>query len=409
MAHGGPDEAGDAISDHVHEGEAIIVQVLADAREGKGAKLTRRIKMVGEQLVYSPLEAGARVSARINDKSERARLKAIGESLIEGVGLGGVVVRSAAEGAALDSLSAELDTLKARWLELKKTAGTAKPPQRLSLKAGALSRYLARYLEQAGRGGIARMVSDGHVDNGEHGAEKHVEKHAAREDIFRAFAVEDEIASLLNPRVALPSGGSLIIEETAALVAMDVNAGGGAEGASGKGEALALKTNLEAVHEAARQIRLRNLAGLIAIDTMPMRTKDNEKKVLGALKVALGEDPLHPRLHGLTSAGLIEVTRPRRRPPLSHLLLGPCSTCTTGRAPTALSTGLAALERVLAEVAARPGLLPALVAHPDVVRALKAEAPGALDEMETRLGQPLELIGDGAMASGQFRVDASQR
>ena len=392
--HFGPDEAGDKISDHVHEGQAVMVQVLIDARETKGAKITMRVNITGDMIVFSPGGGGsARVSSRIKNKAERKRLLGLAEKMLEGEHT--IIVRSAAEGADEKDLTVELESLKNKWAQLSEMSSNAKAPEHLPVNENALEKYL----KDTGRKSVTRILSDdASFDGCEHFS-------TGDGDIFKKFNIADQVAGLLGPVVALKSGGSIIIEETAALTAIDVNSGG----AGGSARELALSTNMEAVVEAARHIRLRNMAGVIVIDLMAMRSKDSEKKVVDAMRRALSDDPARPRLHGITSTGLLEITRPRKRPPLSNILCAPCAECPSGRGLSALSIGLGALDAVLTEVRSSPALMPTLVAHPDVIKALEQDAPGALSEMETRLGQPLELLPDGGLKKGSFRVDAAQR
>lgn len=397
--HTGPTEASDRISDHVHEGQALMVQVLSEPFETKGCKITTRPKLAGDLLVFEPQdESSVRVSTRIKDKGERDRLLA----LADGLNAPGVlVVRSAAEGADEAALKDALDVLSARWQGLNDAGKSAQAPARLSQPQSPLGQYLGDVDQSA----FERIVSD---DPSETGAETF----DARKDIFEAFNVADQVEVLMGPHVDLASGGSIIVEETAALTAIDVNSGN-SEGASGRGPDLAQATNLEAVVEVARQIRLRNLGGLIVVDLLSYgakaKNKVREKKVLAAFKAALAADPRRPQLLGVSAGGLAEVIRPRKSAPLSHIVSEPCPTCPGGRATSDLSHGLKALERVLAEVQADPKLIPALVAHPDLITALNNQAPAALAQMQDRLGQPLELVSDATMGSGRFRVIAAQR
>ncbi|MDH5188165.1 MAG: ribonuclease E/G [Rhodospirillaceae bacterium] len=410
--HYGPEEPTDKISDHVHEGEAIMVQVLADAREAKGAKITKRINITGDMMVFSPVgEKTARVSSRINNKPERARLLEIAQGLL-GETAYTIIVRSAAEGASTEDLLAELEKLKNKWAKLSQMAKNAKAPSHLGIDESALGKYL----KDSGLKFVEKIITD---DPSQCAASVKCEMFAPEKtnskgggsDIFKAFNISDQIDGILDPVVELPSGGSLIIEETSALTAIDVNSASAAK-PSGKGARasdIALETNIEAVVEAARQIRIRNLAGIIVIDLMAMRGGTGDKKILDHARAAMADDPARPRIYGITKTGLLEITRPRRRPPLSHILSAPCSQCPSGRAISPLSSGLMALEAVLIEVSANPGLMPTLAAHSDIILALENEASGALAEMETKIGQPLELLIDNGLKKGQFRIDRSQQ
>lgn len=405
--HYGPDEPTDKISDYVHEGEAIMVQVLHDAREAKGAKITRRINITGDMMVLSPGGGKtARVSSRINNKSERARLLEIAEGLLDKTE-NTIIVRSAAEGANPADMLAELEKLQNKWHELLEMKKNAKVPSHLGINQSALEKYLKdsglKFVEKIITDDAAQCTANAKCEIFHHGK-------GINDDIFRAFNISDQVDGVLNPVVALPSGGSLIIEETSALTAIDVNVSGAAKPASsGRASDIALETNIEAVVEGARQMRLRNLSGVIVIDLMAMRKTGSEKKVLDRMRAAMTDDPAGPRIHGITKTGLLEITRPRRRPPLSHILCDPCSMCPSGWAISPLSRALKALEAVLAEVRARPGLMPTLVAHPDIISALEKNASGALAEIEAKIGQPLELLADNGLKNGEFQIEASQR
>jgi len=408
---GGGEAPRDRIADYVHEGEAVLVQVLAASRDGKGPKLTRRVNVTGAFLVLTPGDPGIRVSKRIRDDAERNRLRALLSGLLKGDE--GCVVRSGAEGAGAKILQGEISLLRARWTDIGDHVAGQSPPALVSGDVPATIQFLT----ENSHGGLTKIVVDDPVTAGR--LEKDlqmldalppggIERAPTSGDVFEQQGVADELAGLMNAQVRLSGGGSLIIEETAAVTTIDVNTGG-AGGGTGRAGDVALATNLEAMKETARQMRLRNLAGLIVIDFVSMSGKDGPGRVVTALKEALALDPASPQVLGTTRGGLLEVTRPRRRPPLSTQLMAPCPVCQTGRAEAPLSVGYRALDRVLAEVWAQPSLIPALRTHPSVTRALKDEGQAALDEMESKLGQPLELVPDEAIAHGQFRVEPAQR
>jgi ribonuclease G len=402
----------DRISDYVREGDVVTVQVLAEARDDKGPKLSRRISVIGSLCVLTPGDPGVRVSKRVGDDVERNRLRA---ALAGTLGNGnGCVVRSGAQGANAASMKAEIELLQARWSELHGRADAAHAPARLS----ADDLPPIRFLTEVGTVGLSKIVVDdpamalaltreleklGIVLPGG------VERHLGNADVFEVLGVADEVAGLMRPTVALKSGGSIIIEETAALTVIDVNSGGSAEGRGGRGADLALSTNLEAVTEAARQMRLRNLGGLIVMDLMALSGEKTVGRVVNTLKEAVAHDPAGPHVLGTTKTGLLEITRPRRRPPLSHQLLGPCPLCASHRAEAPLTVGLRALDQVLAEVWASPALIPALRAPKSIIMALQDDASDALKEMEAKLGQTLDLLVDDQLPPGTFRVEQSNR
>ncbi|MCK5546261.1 MAG: ribonuclease E/G, partial [Rhodospirillaceae bacterium] len=202
--HFGPNNEIDKISDYVHEGEAILVQVLTDARETKGAKITKRVNVTGDTLVFSALGDGsARVSSRIKNKAERTRLLGLAENMLKNENT--IIVRSAAENADEKDLKAELETLKNKWNQLLEMASNAKAPAHIGINENALEKYL----KDTGRKSVTRIISDdASIDNCEI---------FSGGDIFKKFNISDQVDGLLEPVVNLKSGGSIIIEETAAL------------------------------------------------------------------------------------------------------------------------------------------------------------------------------------------------
>lgn len=411
QAHMGGKPLGDRISDHVHEGETIMVQVLAAARDDKGPKISRRISVAGAHCILTPGDPGVRLSKRIKDDGERNRLRAMVVGKLTGEI--GCVVRSCAIGVSEETVVREVDLLRALWADLQKRAQGETPPTFLS----GQDTPPVQFLSESGFSGLAKIVVDDPIMAKAASAELKtlsmmpkggVLRHPSGQDIFVDLGVADEVARVLDPCVKLKAGGSIIIEETAALTSIDVNAGGAAQHHhSARGQDLALSTNIEAIWEAARQIRLRNIAGLIVLDLIPVRGAEALGRLVNTMKTALAHDPAGPQVLGTTKGGLLEITRPRRRAPLSHILLGPCPICTDGRADSPLTVGLTALDQVLAEVWVSPALIPALRTTPDVVNALKNEGQQALNEMEAKLGQPLSLIADEQAAVGTFQIEAS--
>ncbi|MCW8915518.1 MAG: ribonuclease E/G [Magnetovibrio sp.] len=407
--HMGGEAPRDRISDYVHEGQAVMVQVVAAARDDKGAKLTRRVNVTGAFLVLTPGDPGIRVSKRIGDETERSRLRTVLSGALSGQE--GCVIRSGAKGARDKAVAGELSMLRARWAELESKAANALPPLIISADVPPVLQYLT----ENGHGGVSKIIVDDAVvaqtleqDLSHLGAMPSggVECATSHLDIFDVAAIADDVAMLITPHVVLPGGGSLMIEETTAITTIDVNVGAARSKQGGRGPAdMALATNIEAMREIARQIRLRNLAGLIVIDYVGMKGKDGPGRVVTTLKEALVGDPAGPQVLGTTRGGLLEVTRPRRRPPLSHILTSPCPSCPSGRVEAPLSVGYRALEQVLADVWASPSLIPVLSAPMAVVKALRTDGLAALARMETKLGQPLEMRTDDCLDFDQFRID----
>ena len=368
----------------VHEGEALLVQTTRAAAGDKGPKATRRLTLAGHRLGLRPDEPGVAAGRRLA-AAERARLAAIVEKLAKkGEGF---ILRSAAAGASAEALAAEAEILRARWRAVTEAARTRKPPALLDAEPGPVERILRDHLPADaagivldGRAGVAAAMAwcrrfrpelaDG------------IEVAAA--DLFEARGVEAAIDEALAAAVALPSGGTLAIEPTRALTAIDVDTGGDARAG---GQARAIRaTNLEAAAEVARQLRLRNIGGLVAIDFVHMRDAAHRREVAAGLRRALAADPMAVETGEITRFGLLELTRRRERPSLAELMLEPPAAL--GRR-TALTVALAALRAVLKD-AGSPGAL-ILRAAPEVVAALRGPAADALAETEKALGRPLLL------------------
>ena len=400
----GSESSGDHIGDYVNEGDAVLVQVLRDPAEDKGAKLTTRVNLAGVNLVFRPGHPGVSVSRRIEDEGERDRLMVAIEALVpEG---GGVIVRTAASGVAEDALGTEARALNRRWKDICLRRANAKAPSALSVEPGPALQVLRDHGP-----GIERIVADDPETLNEVREYCHAElpalsaaiqAHQDKQALFEAFGVEEQIDEALSPAVALPGGGSLIISQTPALCAIDVNTGGANAGAGGSKEQTAFEVDLEAAAEAARQIRLRNISGLIVVDFVPVRDPVHKAEVLGALRAAVANDSLSPQVIGYTAMGLVEMTRRRHGPSLQEILCLPFED-RAGPSKSPLTVALAALRGVLREGQGASGLL-TLRASPAVIRALRGPAKAARKEAEQRLGLAIEAVADQTFAAEGWEI-----
>ncbi len=397
----GSESSGDHIGDYVNEGDAVLVQVLRDAAEDKGAKLTTHVNLAGVNLVFRPGHRGVSVSRRIEDEGERGRLTAAIEALAPDEG--GFIVRTAASDAAEDALGTEARALAQRWKDICLRRANAKAPSALSVEPGPALRVLRDHGP-----GIERIVADDPETLNEvreyclaelPALSAVVEAHKGGQALFEAFGVEEQIDEALSPVVALPGGGSLIISQTPALCAIDVNTGA-ADG--GSKEQTALSVDLEAAAEAARQIRLRNISGLIVVDFVPVRDQGHKAEMLGALRAAVADDPLSPHVIGYTAMGLVEMTRRRHGPSLQEIL---CLAFEdrAGPSKSPLTVALAALRDVLREGQGASVPL-TLLAAPPVIGALRGPAKGALKEAEQRLGLAIEAVADQTFAAERWEI-----
>ena len=328
----------------LHAGAAVIVQVQKDAQGGKGAALTFNIALPGRHLVLAPRGKGVQVSRRIASDAERVRL----ETAMVDIAQPGeaFILRTAAEGASVEALQKDADELRAAWSEIERGARRAEPPARLW---GELE-PLARVIRDRAHPDISCIVadSDAALDGARREIGRNLPALAKALDAYRdpiplldRFGIMPDIDAALSSRVGLPSGGFLYIEPTQALVAIDVNSGrhnaDSSAGPNRQPETI-LAVNLEAAAEIAKQIRLRNLSGLIIIDFVHMTLQDHRQQVLDALRAAMADDPSFARIFGFSPLGLVEIARKRGRPPLHELLTAACQAC-DGRGRTDLLGG----------------------------------------------------------------------
>ena len=397
-AEGGP---GDHIGDYVNEGDAVLVQVLREPAGDKGAKLTTRVNLAGVNLVFRPGHPGVSISRRIEDESERGRLTAAVEALAtEGDGF---IVRTAASGVADDALETEARALARRWKDIRLRRANVRAPSTLSTEPGPALRALRDHGP-----GIERIVADDPEALNEvreycaaelPALSAAIEAHQGKQSLFEAFGVEEQIDEALSPAVALPGGGSLIISQTPALCAIDVNTGGAGGGSK---EQTALSVDLEAAAEAARQIRLRNISGLIVVDFVPVRDPGHKAEVLARLRAAVAGDPLGPHVIGYTAMGLVEMTR-RRHGPSLHEIFCLAFEDRAGPSKSPLTVALAALRGVLSEGQGASVPL-TLLASPPVIGALRGPAKAALKEAERRLGLAIEAVADQTFAAEHWEI-----
>jgi ribonuclease G len=288
------------------------VQVSRAAQGGKGAGLTRSLSLPGRYLVLTPGRRRIAVSRRIEDEDARARL----EDMVAGFAGAdeGFIVRTAAADATEEALEADASALRARWREIVEGVGNSGIPARVHGEGGGL----ARVLRDRAHGDIRRVIVDDARAAEEAraffaeylpGLERRVELWDGTEPVFEAYGIEDDIAEALEPGVSLPCGGTIVIEHTHALTAVDVNTGRNTGRSSHA--ATVRETNLEAAREIARQLRLRGIGGLTVIDFVHMDSAEDEDDVLDELLDALADDPAFIRTGGFSDLGLVELARRR--------------------------------------------------------------------------------------------------
>ena len=315
----------------LQEGQTLMVQVIKDPIGSKGARLSTQISIAGRLLVYLPGDQHIGISQRIEDEVEREHLREKVHALMPPGESGGLIVRTVAESATDEELTAEIEYLIKLWRGISTAAKTA-PPQMLLYQDLDLSLRVLRDLVTRE---TERIVVDSRETHArmQDFAERYtrqslavLEQYGGERPLFDLFGVEDEIERGLKRRVDLKSGGYVIIDQTEALVTVDVNTGAFVSGRSF--DDTIFKTNLEATQAIARQLRLRNLGGIIIVDFIDMDSEEHKNAVLAEFRKALSRDRTRVTVNGFTQLGLVEMTRKRTRESLAHVLCEPCPTCT---------------------------------------------------------------------------------
>ena len=316
------------IADYLVEGQSVLVQMEKEPLGQKGCRVTANISLPGRFIVFFPNAAHVAISRRIEDETERARLESIGLELTQGEN--GVILRTAAEGASREDLEIEYNALKACWLGIQSSSEDCEAPALLHEDAGILHQVIRDQLSPQTQGIVVegeeayKKVVD-YVAQIMPDFRQRVRHYMEAVPLFRARGIESEIERLLQRRVWLKSGGYLVIDETEALTVIDVNTGRDRGGSNL--EETALATNLEAIPELARQMRLRDLGGIIIVDFIDMLSPRNQSVVMEQFQAALAGDRSHPTLFSMTELGLVQLTRKRVRKSLLKGLSQPCPYC----------------------------------------------------------------------------------
>jgi len=379
----------------VNQGDDLLVQIVKDPIGTKGARLTTFLSLPSRFLVYMPRGEGVGVSARIEDEAERQRLRELVASLPQPAQGGGYILRTAAAGVTRDALRADMLYLARLWDHVRERAAAAAPGELVHEDLPLPTRMLR---DELGRD-IERVLVDGTQAHGEMQqfarafmpeAIDRIELYTGQRPIFDLHGTEDEIARALGRKVELKSGGYVIFDQTESMTTIDVNTG--AYVGHRNLEETIFRTNLEASMAIARQLRLRNLGGIIIIDFIDMQDESHRRQVLEALSRGLAADRVQTHIASLSPLGLVEMTRKRTRESLEHLLCQPCPTCEgRGFVRTPETVCLEILREILRQVRQFGSRELVILAHQDVIdRLLDEEAP-ALSELEAANGKPIRL------------------
>jgi ribonuclease G len=396
------------IQDILKKGQTLPVQVTKEPIGTKGCRVTAQISLPGRFLVYMPYASKVGVSRKIESREQRAKLREMVGKLLP-KDAGGVIVRTVAEGVTEEHFRREIESLLQLWRKINRKKTFVRRAPALLQRETSLTRGIIRDLFSA-------KVDALHVDSKE--LYNEIEQYLNQIDpelmsrvhlyvepvpLFDKFDIESEIRDLFKARVELPTGGSLIIQPTEALVSIDVNTGR----YTGKKdpEKTILRTNLEAAREIARQIRLRDIGGIIVCDFIDMETRSNRDKVLQELRTHLGRDRARTKALAVSELGLVEMTRQRVRPSLWHSMTTDCPTCAgSGRVFTP-EVVARRLERALKRAGHEHRERQLTVRlHPEVALYLLEEEPKLLQTLSKLTSLDLELRDDPMMRLDEFRL-----
>ena len=390
--------------------EAILVQVAKDPLGTKGARVTSHISLPGRYMVFMPGTKHIGISRRIESEEERTRLKEIAESVL--TKHGGFILRTASEGRSKREIQRDLRFLTILWRRLQKKAEKAAAPslihQDLDLIARTIRDFFTADTEQVVIDSAKdhRRIMD-FVRQFMPRLKPKIVLYSGAEPLFDCHGIEEKIAKVLDRRVWLRSGGYIIIERTEALTAIDVNTGRFV-GKRNQEETI-VRTNLEAAQEVVRQLRLRNVGGIIIIDFIDMEKESNRKKVYDALRDALKKDKARTNILKISELGLVEMTRQRTRESLENQLLSPCPHCDgRGRIKSAVTVAydlLRAIKKQQANLENGKNILVRL--HPDVANFLYDEKNNSLENLEREINRRIIIKVSQELRHDQYEIAES--
>jgi ribonuclease G len=406
-ARGGVAEA-PPINSLLHEGQDILVQVAKDPLGSKGARLSMYLALPARYLVYLPSSSRIGVSQRIEDDATREHLREIMRSMLGDDVSGGYILRTMAEAATEDELKSDIRYLSRVWASIEESARAPAAPalvhEDLPLALRAMRDLISSQIEevridsretyQKAQEFVAEFIPE---------VSGRIQYYPGERPIFDLYSVEDEIQKALERKVPLKSGGYLIIDQTEAMTTIDVNTGAYV-GRKNLEETL-LKTNLEAAQAIARQLRLRNLGGIIIVDFIDMADEDHRRMVMRALEKAIARDRSKIHITHLSPLGLLELTRKRTRESLEHILCEPCPVCSgRGMLKTAQTVCYEIFREILREARQFGGEQYLVLASQSVVDLLLDEESPGLGKLQEFIGKPINLQVEPIYHPEQFDV-----
>jgi len=392
----------------LHEGARLLVQVIKDPIGTKGARLSTQVSIAGRLLVYLPQEFHIGISQRIEDEAERAQLRERLQHLLPADEKGGFIIRTMAETATDKEMLSDIEYLRKIWNGIQEKAKTVSPPALLYQDLNLSTRVL----RDMSNDDIERILIDSRETHQKLQAfaqdymlnvVERLQHYSGERPLFDLYGIEDEIERALARRVPLKSGGYLIIDQTEALTTIDVNTGGFVGGRSF--DDTIFKTNLEAAHVIARQLRLRNLGGIIIVDFIDMENDTHRDSVLTEFRKALSVDRTRVTVNGFTSLGLVEMTRKRTRESLAHTLCEPCPLCQgRGEIKTAQTVCYEILREILREARQFDAREFRILASQAVIDLFLDEESQSLAMLGDFIGKPISLQVESIYSQEQYDI-----
>jgi ribonuclease G len=404
-------QAVETISALVHEGQSLVVQVTKDPIGSKGARLTTQLSIPSRYLVYMPRTSHLGISLKIEDEGERERLKQVVADCVSAEGIeeaGGFILRTAADGAGADEILIDIRYLRRLWDQIAAQMQTAPAPsviyEDLSLALRTLRDLVSLRTEKIRIdsretfGKIAQFVGELMPEIADR-----LEHYPGERPIFDLYGVEDEVQRALERKVPLKSGGYLIVDPAEAMTTIDVNTG--AFVGHRTLEETIFKTNLEAATAIARQLRLRNLGGIIIIDFIDMEDEEHQRQVLRTLEKQLERDHAKTNIIGITELGLVQMTRKRTRESLEQVLCEPCESCQgRGKLKTAETICYEIFREILREARAYQPEGYRVLANQKVVDRLLDEESGNVADLESFIGRTIKFQVETMYSQEQYDV-----
>lgn len=390
------------------DGQEVLVQVMKDPLGTKGARLTAHLSLASRFLVYMPDLDHIGISLRLESEQERERLQEVMKNALKAEMPRGFIVRTAAEGTTEEELKRDIHFLQRLWQDVLDMASTVTTPglayEDLPLDIRTLRDFVNDRVDKIRVDNLDTYSRVCHfADKFVPGVRDRLTYYAGEDPIFDMYGVEDELSRALDRRVPLKSGGYLIIDQTEAMTTIDINTG--AYVGLVNLEETIFKTNLEAARAIGRQLRLRNLGGIIIIDFIDMSEQEHKEKVLEALSTQLERDYAKTKITQLTELGLVEMTRKRTQESLAQYLCEPCPMCQSRGSIKTIQTVCYEIFREIqreARAYAADGFM--IVAAPSVVELLMNDESAGLGELELRVGKPIKLQAEVSYPQEQYDI-----